>query len=169
MLLLNPPKFSGGRMDNIHEWAEMFEQLIFSFPDEQKCLLLDKAFVQPAQSWFKDYLMPRLLMPWRDAKKIILEEFSKESSEDRSYERLKTLTYNPHEYGSLTLFINDYSHTYSKAFPKADRAEIVRATIRNLPQAMRHKLNQFKDLKEISSVEALKAVTKRYDQEPEAI
>lgn len=165
---LNPPQFSGKPNENIHEWVEKFELLTLSFPDEQKTNLLDKAFLHPARSWFKASLKPSLPLPWKTIKTKILSQFSGESQEDRNYEALRKLSYDKDKYGTLSLFIDDYAYTYGKAYPRADPSETVRALIRNLTPSKRHKLNQMSDIKEISTVDALRTLAKRFDQEPES-
>lgn len=168
MLHITPPQFAGTPRENIHEWVEKWEQLTNSFPDDQKTALLNKAFLNPARAWFKGSLKPKLPLPWRDIKKLILEQFSGESQEDRSFKKLMELTYDQQKYGTLSLYLDDYAYTYKKAYPRADEPETVRAIVRNLTPTVRHKLNQMTDLKEVSCVETLRKLTRRYDQEPEA-
>lgn len=166
LIHITPPTFSGAPNEDIHDWVERFEQLTFSLPQEQKNLLLDKAFMKAARAWFREELRPTLAATeWNTVKRQILEHFSGKSPQVRAYEKLMQLTYRPDRHASILYYIDEYTYLYKQAYPIHQQSEVVRAVVLSLPQNIKSKLNYMQDLSAINTVETLKKLAKRYDQE----
>lgn len=166
LIHLTPPIFSGGSNEDIHDWVERFEQLTFSLHQEQKNLLLDKAFVQAARAWFREEIRPTLATTdWNTVKRQILEHFSGKTPQVRAYEKLMKVTYDPDRHASVLYYVDDYTYLYKQAYPMYQQSEIVRAVVLSLPQYIKTKLNYMQDLSSITTIDALKKVAKRYDQD----
>lgn len=163
---IHPPMFSGGSSEDIHEWMDRFEQATFALPDEQKALLLGRAFTKAARPWYSDELRPKLqVLSWKEARNMILEHFSSQAKEDKFYEKLNSLKYDKDRHGCTLLFVDEYAYLYKRAYPSAQPAEIVRAAINNLPAAIRGKFNLIADIRQLKTIDDLKDIAKRYDQE----
>lgn len=168
LMTLQPPEFSGGPHDDIYEWLEQFDKVTFALPDDQKLKLLSRSFIKAAKPWFHEEIKPKLdEKSWAEIKIDILDRFSGQKKEDRYYERLLNLKYDPQRHGSTLLFIDEYAHVYKKAHPSAQGSEIVRATVLNLPANIRRKFNLIADIQQVATITELKIIARRYDNECE--
>lgn len=83
----------------------------------------------------------------------------------RAYEKLTKLAYSPDRHASVLYYIDEYTYLYKKAYPIHAQEEIVRALVLSLPPNIKTKINYMQDISAINSIDVLKKLAKRYDQE----
>lgn len=169
---ISVPKFSS--CSDVFEFISLFEAVTVTFSDEQKCLLLNKAFPPGKhRSWFESELQPTLDVgaDWKQIKKLLIERFSATGDRDRHFEKLLTMKYNPSSDQSLLEFVEDMAHSYRKAFPvdpkqptdpneSESELRYIRAA---LPPEIKAKLSTYPNYMEAKNLDAIKKVARLYD------
>lgn len=172
LINIKVPKFAA--CSDVFEFINLFETATVTFGDEQKRLLLNKAFPPGKhRSWFESDLEPILMAEtdWSEVKKVLIARFSDAGDRDRHFERLLAMKFNPSGDQGLLEFVEDMSLSLKKAFPRDPKHQEdplksesdVRYIKAALPQEVKAKLSTYPTYLDAKDVEAIKKAARLYD------
>lgn len=163
------PKFDV--QTDIHEFISEFERSTSTLSDQQKLLVLPKAFPGDSyRSWYGTELAPLIKAnaSWKTVKDTIISRFAVADVQDKHFCRLRELKYNMDGEQSLMSFVEDILYSYERAYPNESVTSALKYVKMALPPSLKAKLNLYSDFKDASNVEMLKSAIKEFDLAREA-
>lgn len=152
------------RFDSYSDAYDQFERVTSSLTDDQKLLVLPKAFpVDCHRSWYGTELAPLIKANKTWVKSKITERFSATGLEDKHFSRLKELKFDPESDQSLLSYVEDILYSYRRAYPNEQDISALKYIRLSLPPSLRAKLNLYADFKNAQDINTLKAAIKDYD------
>lgn len=151
---------------DVHDFIAEFERITITLSDEQKLLVLPKAFpVNCYKSWYGTELTPLIesKAPWSRVKSKILSRFSVGEEQDKHFSRLRDLKYDSQAKQSLLAYFEDILYSYQRAHPGSTTADTIKYIKMTLPPSLRAKLNLYSDFKDAQSMDMLKSAAKEFD------
>lgn len=158
------PRFDA--YQDVHDFMAEFGRVTSALTDEQKLLVLPRAFpVNCQRAWYDTELVPLINQqaPWHEVKAKILSRFASAGLEDKHFARLRELKYEPEGQQSLLSHIEDIVYSYRRAYPGESDEITLRYIKLSLPTSVKAKLNWYPDFKNANSLEMLKSAVKEFD------
>lgn len=161
---IDVPKFDA--YNDVHDFMAEFERVTVTLNDEQKLLILPKAFpVNCYRAWYNTELSPLIKSKerWSVVKRKILSRFSQGEEQDKHFSRLRDLKFDTQGTQSLLAYIEDVVYSYGRAHPGSKEVDTIKYMKMTLPPSLRAKLNLYPDFKDATNVDMIKNAAKEYD------
>lgn len=162
---INVPRYSSST--DVFDFLAEFENITSTHSDEQRLVLLTKAFPPGKhRPWFESELLPLIKSQasWKDVKDKVIKRFSDTEDRDRHFIRLRELKYNPSSDQRLLDFVEELLYSYKKAFPgelnPESRIRYIKAAI---PSQLKPSLSMISEYQNAKTEEELKRGVKQYD------
>ena len=158
------PSFDSYR--NPYRFISDFEELTGAFTDEQRLILIRKAFSGgPFNSWMELTLLPLIQNKgsWVKVKIAIVERFADVKHDERHFITLRELEYNPDDNKSLLEFVEFMYFCFIKAFGSNQEIDAVRYIKAAIPKPVRFQMCNYKNVIDITSISELKMAARQYD------
>lgn len=167
MTNVSVPTFSPDQ--DVLEFLSSFERSTLKMTDEQRITLLTKSFPRdPFRAWYELELEPLVnkdVTSWSDVKKKVVERFSKHSSQEYHFSRLRELKYDPNAGKSLLLFVENMLYSYKKAHPDDRNPEAVVKCIKAaLPSSVKATLLLNPDFRNAKNEQSLREAAMLFDK-----
>lgn len=162
---VNVPRFSSFK--DVFDFLTEFETITSTHSDEQKLVLLTKAFPPGKhRAWFETELKPLIKeqKPWKDVKDVVIKRFSETENRDRHFLRLRELKFNPNGDQRLLDFVEDILYSYKKAYPQdTDQESKIRYVKASIPTSIKPSLSMIPEYQNAKTEDELKKGIKSYD------
>lgn len=158
------PRFDSFK--DVHDFVAEFEELTITMSDEQKLIVVSKAFpIGCHRTWFESNVSPLIKENkfWVDVKRTLIDRFSIEKSEDRDFVKLHSLKFDEESDKSLLSFVDDVLYYYRKAYGPDHDIQAIRHIKANLPTRVTSSLSNYSEYREARTIEDLKKAAKLYD------
>lgn len=152
---------------DVFEFIAEFETATIGLGDEQRHVLLNKAFPPGChRPWYETELKPLIekKSPWQNLKNQIINRFSATEDRDRHIARIRELKFDPDGRQNLLDFVEELLYSYKKAFPSETSPDsCIRYVKAAMPQSVRSTLSVNPDFREATTEEKLKKSVQQYD------
>lgn len=158
------PRFDS--FTDVFEFLREFELVTMGLEDSQRTKLLSKAFHAGSnRSWYETDLKPLIEVnrSWPDVRKVIVSRFSESSENERHFNRVRELKFDPDGNKSLLGFVEDLIYSFNRSFGVQDQTLAVKYIKASIPSEIKPAMNSYSEFRDASTINMVKQAARQYD------